>query len=27
MDEFYAAFGVREGDRLWRKDAERVKIW
>jgi predicted metalloendopeptidase len=27
MDEFYAAFGVRAGDRLWRKDAERVKIW
>jgi predicted metalloendopeptidase len=27
MNEFYAAFGVREGDRLWRKDAERVKIW
>ncbi|HUG03048.1 MAG TPA: M13 family metallopeptidase [Steroidobacteraceae bacterium] len=27
MDEFYAAFGVREGDRLWRKDAQRVKIW
>jgi predicted metalloendopeptidase len=27
MDEFYAAFGVRKGDRLWRKDAERVKIW
>jgi predicted metalloendopeptidase len=27
MNEFYAAFGVREGDRPWRKDAERVKIW
>ncbi len=27
MDEFYAAFGVREGDRLWRRDSERVKIW
>jgi predicted metalloendopeptidase len=27
MDEFYAAFGVRKGDRLWREDAERVKIW
>ena len=27
MDEFYAAFGVREGDRLWRPAAERVKIW
>ena len=27
MDEFYAAFGVKEGDRLWRPAAERVKIW
>ncbi len=27
MDEFYAAFGVREGDKLWRPAAERVKIW
>jgi len=27
MDEFYAAFGLREGDRLWRKPEERVKIW
>lgn len=27
MDEFYAAFGVREGDGLWRPAAERVKIW
>ncbi len=27
MDEFYEAFGVREGDRLWRPAAERVKIW
>jgi predicted metalloendopeptidase len=27
MDEFYSAFGVREGDRLWRPAAERVKIW
>ncbi len=27
MDEFYQAFGVREGDRLWRPAAERVKIW
>jgi putative endopeptidase len=27
MDEFYAAFGVREGDKLWRPVAERVKIW
>ncbi len=27
MDEFYEAFGVREGDKLWRPAAERVKIW
>ena len=27
MDEFYAAFGVRDGDKLWRPDPERVKIW
>jgi len=27
MGEYYAAFGVKEGDRLWRPAAERVKIW
>jgi putative endopeptidase len=27
MDEFYAAFGVKEGDKLWRPAAERVRIW
>ena len=27
LDEFYGAFGVREGDRLWRPAAERVRIW
>jgi endothelin-converting enzyme len=27
MDEFYEAFGLREGDKLWRPAAERVKIW
>jgi predicted metalloendopeptidase len=27
MPEFYAAFGVKEGDPLFRPDAERVKIW
>jgi putative endopeptidase len=27
MDEFYAAFGVKEGDGLWRAAAERVRIW
>ncbi len=27
MEEFYQAFGLKEGDRLWRPQAERVKIW
>ncbi len=27
MDEFYEAFDVREGDKLWRPASERVKIW
>jgi predicted metalloendopeptidase len=27
MDEFYAAFGLKEGDKLWRPASERVKIW
>ncbi|MGH8204384.1 MAG: M13-type metalloendopeptidase, partial [Steroidobacteraceae bacterium] len=27
MDEFYAAFDLEEGDKLWRPQAERVKIW
>ncbi len=27
MDEFYAAFDVKEGDKLWRPAAERVRIW
>ena len=27
MDEFYQAFGLHEGDKLWRPAAERVKIW
>ena len=27
MDEFYAAFGLKQGDKLWRPAAERVKIW
>jgi len=27
IDEFYAAFGVTEGDRLWLPEAERVTIW
>jgi predicted metalloendopeptidase len=27
LNEFYEAFGVKEGDRLYRPPAERVKIW
>jgi predicted metalloendopeptidase len=27
MEEFYGAFGVAEGDKLWLPAAERVKIW
>ncbi len=27
MPEFYAAFGVKEGDKMWRPDSLRVKIW
>lgn len=27
MNEFYQAFGVKEGDKLFRPPAERVKIW
>jgi putative endopeptidase len=27
LDEFYAAFDVKEGDKLWRPAAERVRIW
>jgi putative endopeptidase len=27
MPEFYEAFGVKEGDKLWRPEGERVKIW
>ncbi len=27
MEEFYGAFGVKEGNRLWRPDGDRVKIW
>ncbi|HVO28492.1 MAG TPA: M13 family metallopeptidase [Candidatus Paceibacterota bacterium] len=27
MEEFYEAFGVKEGDRLWRAPEDRVKIW
>jgi endothelin-converting enzyme len=27
LNEFYEAFGVKEGDKLYRPPAERVKIW
>jgi putative endopeptidase len=27
MPEFYATFGVRQGDRMWRPESLRVKIW
>jgi putative endopeptidase len=27
MPEFYAAFGVKKGDTMWRPDSLRVKIW
>jgi putative endopeptidase len=27
MPEFYATFGVKEGDFMWRPDSLRVKIW
>jgi putative endopeptidase len=27
MVEFYEAFGVNEGDKMWRPEAERVKVW
>jgi putative endopeptidase len=27
MAEFYNAFGIREGDPMWRPESARVKIW
>jgi putative endopeptidase len=27
MPEFYEAFGIKEGDKMWRPDSLRVKIW
>jgi putative endopeptidase len=27
MKEFYEAFNVKEGDKMWRKQEERVDIW
>ncbi|MCI0472197.1 MAG: hypothetical protein L0Y76_01285, partial [Ignavibacteria bacterium] len=27
INEFYSAFGVKEGDKMFREDKIRVKIW
>ena len=27
FEPFYNAFGIKQGDKLWRSDAERAKIW
>ena len=27
IPEFYAAFGIKQGDAMWRPDSLRVKIW
>jgi putative endopeptidase len=27
MPEFYAAFDVKEGDKMWRADSVRAKVW
>jgi putative endopeptidase len=27
MPEFYQAFGVKKGNKMWREDSKRVKIW
>ncbi len=27
MPEFYQTFGVKQGDKMWRSDKDRVKIW
>ena len=27
MPEFYSAFGVKQGDAMWRPESQRVKIW
>ena len=27
MPEFFATFGVKEGDAMWRREADRIKIW
>ena len=27
IPEFYEAFGVKQGDPMWRPETERVRIW
>lgn len=27
MPEFYSAFGIKQGDKMWRPESQRVKIW
>jgi putative endopeptidase len=27
MPEFYQAFGIKEGDKMWRPENERAKVW
>jgi putative endopeptidase len=27
MQEFYQAFGIKEGDKMWRPESERAKVW
>ena len=27
LTEFYEAFGVKEGDKLWLPEKERIRIW
>ncbi|HMT28521.1 MAG TPA: M13-type metalloendopeptidase, partial [Bacteroidia bacterium] len=27
MAEFYSTFGIKEGDKMFRAEADRVKIW
>jgi len=27
MPEFYSAFGIKQGDRMYRATADRAKVW
>jgi putative endopeptidase len=27
LDAFFEAFGIKEGDKMWRPESERVTIW